>query len=347
MVIANDKDLSTPLADLAVHGDDPPMLHNADWRLAPAEIRRLSRLQPWRTLASICFNWGTIALAIALSVQAESWWAYVLAVIWIGTRQHSLAVHIHDGAHYLLVRNRFWNEVIGEFLMAWPLLFSMKSYRTMHFAHHRHLNTHEDPDFHRNRPDLLAHAKSLKDVLAHLAGFKSNPSDWKNMFSSTPTARSRATAMWTWVRFGYYLAIVIVLSVIGAWPLFLAYWIVPFVMVLFPLMRYRGISEHWAVKNDALLHQARTVTVTPLERLLVYPKYINLHMEHHIYPSIPYYNLPQLHKRLMSQPEYSGNVHITKGVLGTIYEVLTFHLRAHQPSRSCSSDSRDVPETNQ
>ena len=31
---------------------------------------------------------------------------------------------------------------------------------------------------------------------------------------------------------------------------------------------------------------------------------MNYHIEHHLYPSIPYYNLPQIHSLIKEKPDY-------------------------------------------
>ena len=58
-----------------------------------------------------------------------------------------------------------------------------------------------------------------------------------------------------------------------------------------------------------------------LERIFLAPKNVNYHIEHHFFPSVPFYRLPELHAILMSKPGYREGAHVTHtywGVLGGI-----------------------------
>ena len=55
----------------------------------------------------------------------------------------------------------------------------------------------------------------------------------------------------------------------------------------------------------------RTTIPTRLESLFILPRNIGYHIEHHWYPSVPFYRLPELHERLLQVPSYllSANIH--------------------------------------
>ena len=75
------------------------------------------------------------------------WALYLLALLFIGARQHDLLVLMHDGAHYRLFKSRKLNDWMSELFLTWPFfVVSTHGYRANHWAHHRHLNTAEDPD---------------------------------------------------------------------------------------------------------------------------------------------------------------------------------------------------------
>lgn len=59
-----------------------------------------------------------------------------------------------------------------------------------------------------------------------------------------------------------------------------------------------------------------------LDHLLIAPKNISYHNEHHFYPSVPFYRLPELHRELMQQEGYRAGVHLSPGYLGVIRECL-------------------------
>ncbi len=57
-----------------------------------------------------------------------------------------------------------------------------------------------------------------------------------------------------------------------------------------------GLTQHAGLAEDVLDHRlnSRTVYMNPVFRFL----YLNMnyHVEHHMFPMVPYYNLPELHR---------------------------------------------------
>ena len=48
------------------------------------------------------------------------------------------------------------------------------------------------------------------------------------------------------------------------------------------------------------------------ERLLLVPKNFQYHIEHHIYPSVPFHRLDELHAELMGVDHYREHAHLTR-----------------------------------
>ena len=82
------------------------------------------------------------------------------------------------------------------------------------------------------------------------------------------------------------------------------------------LQYIRSVAEHFGeLAYDSLLTSTRTVKANAIERFLIAPHNVGYHLEHHLYPAVPYYNLPKLHDLLMETEEYKGKAHITIGYL--------------------------------
>jgi fatty acid desaturase len=69
-----------------------------------------------------------------------------------------------------------------------------------------------------------------------------------------------------------------------------------------------GLTQHAGLAEDVLDHRlnSRTVYMNPIVRFLYWN--MNYHVEHHMFPMIPYHNLPALHEEVkadMPKP-YSG-----------------------------------------
>ena len=76
----------------------------------------------------------------------------------------------------------------------------------------------------------------------------------------------------------------------------------------------RSVAEHFGeLGYDHLLSSTRTIHANPLERFFLAPHNVSYHLEHHLYPGVPFYNLPALHQMLMEEEEYEEKAHITLG----------------------------------
>src|SRR5450432_2135724 len=131
----------------------------------PATIKALSKIKPWRGLTQIALEWIGISAAIFLCRHFWNPFLYIATVIWIGARQNGLGVMMHEAVHYRLVNHRSWNDWIGEFFTAWPLLITANAFRQTHFAHHRAVNDQEDPDWQRKQTELFEYLKSGLDMI--------------------------------------------------------------------------------------------------------------------------------------------------------------------------------------
>ena len=78
--------------------------------------------------------------------------------------------------------------------------------------------------------------------------------------------------------------------------LFLLYWLVPYCTWTQVFFRIRGAIEHGNVPDPHNPYQqTRTYFIPAWLGFFFAPKHVNYHLEHHLYPSIPFYNLPRMH----------------------------------------------------
>ena len=64
------------------------------------------------------------------------------------------------------------------------------------------------------------------------------------------------------------------------------------------LFVFFGLTQHAGLREDVLDHRenTRTVLMNPISRFLY--SNMNYHLEHHLFPEVPYYSLPSLHEEL-------------------------------------------------
>jgi fatty acid desaturase len=300
--------------------------------IAPV-LRELNVLQPWRTFASIALEWSILAGTILAALHLDAWWAYLLAVPIIGTRQHALTVLMHEGAHYRASRSRFLNDWVVDIFCALPLGPSLPVYRHVHRAHHRHLNTERDPDHLAHMASdqyrfPMSRARFLGILLGDLIGLGSlakvrdisfywpwrGGRGWRSWLTrggrSTDEVMGHGDRIRTILFFLAvplaFLAGAIALKVIGLW-------MVPYLTILTFCLRVRSVAEHRGCANNHELDATRHVDASWWERLGICPRNIQYHIAHHMFPSVPYYNLPRLHAALMAMDAYPTEGHFSQG----------------------------------
>lgn len=333
--------MGEPLESLAPP-EDPGDAHPHDLRARvpdrlPAEVvRALSRLEPRRALLALAVEWAAIAGAIVVTERVAWPWLYPLTVIFIGARQAALTVIGHDAAHGRLLPGRWWNDAVGDFFADWPTFITLGAFRKHHGEHHQHLGEREDG----NRFIWRTH---VDDALTKEWTYPKSPAAlaWKIVRHSAILSgvwwiiRGNAAALVFRTsrlellgRLVYTAAVAALLTALGAWRGFLLYWIVPFCTWHMTAQYIRLVCEHSGLRDQPegvsrAYGKIRTTLARPWERFLLVPRNIHYHVEHHFYPSVPFYNLPALHEACMKQPGFRANAVVTGSVTASLRQVLT------------------------
>jgi fatty acid desaturase len=82
-------------------------------------------------------------------------------------------------------------------------------------------------------------------------------------------------------------------------------WLLPVFAFTFLMDNLRTFCEHSHPESDASADQHRLISYLshPVERWFISPMNMNLHAIHHLWPSIPYYNLPEATRRVRSSTQ--------------------------------------------
>ena len=291
-----------------------------DFRKAlPKEVvQSLTRRSAWRASAAVLHDFAVIAIAIAIALY---WWpnplVVLLSVIVVGTRQHALFVIAHDAAHYLLYERRWLNDAVGR-ACATVQGLSMCTYRVIHRLHHNNLYGELDPDtalhggYPRGRSYLVK--KLLKD-LSGLTAWKTyayflggapalntatnvavRPLDDTSEKLRTEARRDRNVVI------AFHIVLVLSFALAGYLVEYLVLWVLPLVTVVQAILRLRAIAEHGATHDfSSPLTAARTNTGPAWLEWLIFPHHVNYHIEHHLYASVPHYNLRALHREMTAR----------------------------------------------
>jgi fatty acid desaturase len=294
--------------------------------LSKDQLYALSRVNSFVSTCHILLEWTLVVLAAILCQHYWNPLLYVATVAFIGARQHALLILMHDGTHYRLFRNRYLNDWVSEMLLAWPHLVTMRSYRENHLAHHNYVNTAKDPDWLRKKDNPEWHfpqtVSSLVAIFVRdLVGIGGiNLMRLASTLSSSAAVPSKAFVR---TRLAFYLIVLGTLITAAGGKALVLYWIVPYFTWLILIMRIRSIAEHFAIaEKPDVYRQTRTTYAGVLARLFIAPKNVNYHIEHHFFPSVPFFRLPKLHALLMSNEEFAGAAHITQSYARLLLECL-------------------------
>jgi fatty acid desaturase len=299
-------------------------------RLPAATIKELSRLEPARALAVTAGEWVAIAVAIALCSYFWHPALYLLAVLVIGSCQHALLILGHDASHYRILPVRWQNDLFANLFVMWPTFASVEGFRKFHGTHHQYTNLPNDGNRHiwythdaagELAPDwkFPKTRAGLALVLLRRAGFLTGLF-WivRGLVGSTliPSPGWMRAA-----RFTFYAAIAGALTYFGAWYAFLLYWVVPFCTWHIAAQYIRLICEHSAVESDEEEYAiTRTTIPTFIESIFILPCNVGYHLEHHWYPSVPFYRLPELHRALMEREGFQRHAVVRRSVLTSLGE---------------------------
>jgi fatty acid desaturase len=276
------------------------------------EIRALLELSDLRGWWSVLVDWGLVAASFALVAWQPNPLTVVVALLVIGARQLGLAVLMHEAAHRTLFRSRRLNDVVGNWVCAYPIWSDLHPYRPYHLQHHAKNWTPEDPDLPLATPFPVSRASMWRKVWRDLSG----QTGWKRAKATLKRdlGRSRGRVKRNFdagrealvpVLFtnGVLLAILTLAGHPALYLLWVAAWLTTYSLV----MRIRSIAEHAMVPDPAdELGNTRTTIARWWERLLIAPNRVNFHLEHHLLMTVPHYNLPRMHRMLRDRGALDG-----------------------------------------
>lgn len=89
------------------------------------------------------------------------------------------------------------------------------------------------------------------------------------------------------------------------------YWLIP-AQVAMVLSNVRGLAEHLGTGFGNALTRTRTTTSNAVVSFLMCN--LNYHLEHHLFPGVPWYNLKKVH-RLLASLYARHEVHVERSYL--------------------------------
>ena len=208
-------------------------------------------------LLCVAHAWIVIGVAMAVYALWPNPLTFLGAVIVIGGRQLGLAILMHDAAHGVLTRTRWLNEWVGQWLVAYPVLGNMVTYRHYHLIHHRTTQQPDDPDLELSAPFPITRAsfkrKMIRDITGQ-TGFKQRKQQFLSSLGKTGDPLSKRTRTY-WRRLGPQTLVQVILlglaTSFGKPHYYFMFWVLPNMTWHMVITRIRNIAEHAVViRND-------------------------------------------------------------------------------------------------
>jgi fatty acid desaturase len=275
--------------------------------MRPETVNGLVEFRPgyvvFRTLALLAANVALWAAALTLSP-----WFLIAAFPLSVAIQQEMLIWVHEGAHRTLFRNRSLNDYWVSFWFASPLGMNFETYRRSHMSHHGRLAAADDGDrwtyelyirgaaFHRVVLKAIFGFYGVSRALKKYITGQYDRMDPDNTYPPTITYLLFAL-FWNGAAFAACL-------VAGRWYVYFVLWIVPLFSVAILITILRTIAEHQPMDyegRDPITPVIRTTLCSWLERRFLFPLNFNYHVEHHLFPQVPFFNLPRLHSELVQR----------------------------------------------
>jgi Na+-transporting NADH:ubiquinone oxidoreductase subunit F len=281
-------------------------LADAEWYRPPIDADRLRSLME-RTNGRAARDtalWffllvGTGTLAF---ISLGTWYAIPAFAAFGALYGGSADARWHENGHGTAFRAKWANDVVYN-MASFMLLREPTLWRWSHFRHHSDtIIVGRDAEIGFPRP-----TPRWKVIVAYLNLIKGPQMVWVTAQHAVGRIDGTTRELvpkedFRRLKWEARVFIAVLLGVIG-WAIASGS-IVPLLFVGLPsfygawLVVFFGITQHAGLREDVLDHRlnTRTVYINPVFRFL----YLNMnyHVEHHIFPTVPYYNLPALHREI-------------------------------------------------
>jgi fatty acid desaturase len=230
----------------------------------------------------------------------------------------------HEAGHRTAFKTPWLNDAVYQ-IACFMIMRSPTAWRWSHTRHHTDtLIVGRDPEILAMRPPALGRIalnffglvdvpKALRLMIVHAAGGLADEErtyipdvEWRRVY--------REARVWVVI----YAAVVVTSIATSS--------ILPLLLVGGPrlygawLHLVFGLTQHAGLAEDVLDHRldSRTVYMNPVFRFLYWN--MNYHVEHHMYPLVPFHSLPALHEEIkdVCPPAYPSTVAAFREIVPTL-----------------------------
>jgi len=319
-------------------------LADATWYRTPVPKAAFRLLLERRDGPAISDTLLWFTLIFAAAYWARSWWGEWRAIIPFAIYgvlyASSSDSRWHESGHGTAFKTNWMNNALYE-IASFMVMRESIIWRWSHTRHHSDtIIVGRDPEIHVPRPP------NPIELTKKFFGLGNMPRYWigvarhcfGRMSESEKEFVPEAEYSGVFVRARIYLLIyVLILAAAARYQT-----ILPLMFVGLPnlygswLMHVYSLTQHAGLAENVLDHRlnCRTVYMNPINRFLYWN--MNYHLEHHMFPLVPYHNLPRLHELLkwdLPMP-YSGLIAAYREIIPAILKQIKdpgYHVKRKLP----------------
>ena len=320
-------------------------LASARWYACPvprSTLKDLMRRSDGPAIRDTLIWFASLTISGALGYYFWGSWAAAPFFIVYGVLYGSASdSRWHECGHGTAFKTRWLNDAVYH-IACFMILREPTIWRWSHTRHHTDtIIVGRDPEIAAMRPPdvaklllnvfaLVSGAKAIKHLFLHAAGrlsaeeatFVPEMERWK----VTLVARIYLALFAVTIAVCFATRSILPAMYVGL-PTFYGGW----------LSVYFGVTQHVGLAEDVLDHRlnSRTVVMNPIFRFLYWN--MNYHVEHHMFPMVPYHALPRLHEAIKQDcpPAYPSTIAAYREILPTIARQLrdpTYFVRRELPA---------------
>ena len=299
-------------------------------KIDKTEFRKLCEKSDWQGFKHMIIFFLSLLISGYLAFFTwGSWWCILFFIIY-GNIYCSVDAIWHETGHKTAFKSKFWNEFFYQ-IASYMNNFEPVRWRWSHFKHHTFTAFTKDPfDFEIaiTKPtdviyffslfipftNIFYLHKSLQfETLKHALGITTDV--MKVCIPEKERDKCRNSAR---IHVGLWIVTAVVSLNFNSW--------LPLIYIVLPVFygnTHRvmcGLTQHTGLHDDIKDHRysTRTVILNPISSFLYWQ--MEYHIEHHVFPIVPSYNLPKLHELIKDQlpPPKKGFIDEYKEIIPAI-----------------------------
>lgn len=299
---------------MAYYADHSQQLRQDLAREIPAEeLRRLHQKRPLLHASVAIANFAVLILAGVGIVLVSHWYFWLPLAFVAGFAIFNCTVLLHEVVHRAVVQKpgeRVY-RILG-LMYAIPSGISASQFTRWHLDHHAELGSDlDDPKRHYLSPKI--NARWLKFLYFTPALFPIYFAAAAKETASYEPELQKRIARERLATIAFQLSVLFAIAFIGSWAIAWKLYMVP-VFFVFPIaFALNRLGQHYDIDPDDPAKWATLVKGSWFWDATYL--FSNYHLEHHYFPSVPFYNLPRLQKVLMPFYEKRGMTARSYGAL--------------------------------